>query len=225
MPAAAPTDATPETPGADRGPPGPPDTLAPLPRAWYARPVIEVARDLLGACIVREDAGGWRMGRITEVEAYDGPHDRASHARAGRTPRTAPMFGAPGHAYVYLVYGVHHCLNVVAHEAGAASAVLIRALEPVDGSGPPSGPRAASGPGLVGRWLSVDRGCSGHDLTSGQGLWLTAGARVPDADVVTGPRIGVAYAGPAWSGLPWRFGVRGARALSRPFPATAPDHR
>ena len=128
------------------------------------------------------------------------------------------MFGEPGHAYVYLVYGVHHCLNVVAHLAGRASAVLIRSVEPLAPATPPGG-RTASGPGLVGRWLSVDRSASGHDLTTGHGLWLSAGTRIPDADVLTGPRIGVAYAGPDWAPLPWRFGIRGSRALSRPFPS------
>jgi DNA-3-methyladenine glycosylase len=179
--------------------------------------VLEVARDLLGTLVVRELEGERRAGRIVEVEAYDGPHDRASHARAGHTARTAPMFGPPGHAYVYLVYGVHHCLNIVAHPPGAASAVLIRALEAGSTAGPATGPRAAAGPGLVGRWLGVDRSCSGHDLTSGQGLWLTAGTPIPDADVLTGPRIGVGYAGSEWAALPWRLGVRGSTALSRPF--------
>ena len=210
---------TPASAAPDRGPPRAPDALTPLPRAWYARPVLEVARDLLGTLVVRDAGGERRIGRIVEVEAYDGPHDRASHARAGLTPRTAPMFGAPGHAYVYLVYGVHHCLNVVAHPVGYASAVLIRALEPVAPAAD-ARTRSASGPGLVGRWLSVDRATSGLDLTTGHALWLTAGARVPDADVSTGPRVGVAYAGPDWSGRPWRLGVRGSPALSRAFPRT-----
>jgi DNA-3-methyladenine glycosylase len=183
--------------------------------------VLEVARDLLGTLIVRDAAGDRRVGRIVEVEAYDGPHDRASHARAGLTPRTAPMFGAPGHAYVYLVYGVHHCLNVVAHPVGRASAVLIRALEPVVSSGGPPDARAAAGPGLVGRWLSVDRAASGLDLASGHGLWLAAGTPVPDAAVLTGPRVGVDYAGPDWAARPWRLGIRGSAALSRAFPRSA----
>jgi DNA-3-methyladenine glycosylase len=201
------------------------DVLAPLARAWYTRPVLDVARELLGTRIVREHAGERRIGRIVEVEAYAGPRDLASHARVGRTPRTAPMFGAAGHAYVYLVYGVHHCLNVVAHEAGEASAVLIRALEPIDGPSAATGLRVAAGPGLVGRWLPVDRGDSGLDLTSGQGMWLVAGERVDDADVLVGPRIGVAYAGPGWASLPWRLGVRGSRALSRPFPSRSDTDR
>jgi DNA-3-methyladenine glycosylase len=206
----------------DRGPPATIDgALAPIPRPWYARPVLEVARDLLGARVVRDDDLGRRVGRIVEVEAYDGPDDRASHARVGPTARTAPMFGEPGHAYVYLVYGMHHCLNVVAHPVGRASAVLIRAVEPQDGPGAASGARTAAGPGLVGRWLDIDRTCSGLDLTIGRSIWLAHGARLDDADVLTGPRIGVGYAGPDWATLPWRFGVRGSPALSRPFPGPA----
>jgi DNA-3-methyladenine glycosylase len=185
--------------------------------------VLEVARDLLGTLIVRHVAGVLRVGRIVEVEAYDGPDDRASHARAGLTARTAPMFGAPGHAYVYLVYGVHQCLNVVAHPQGRASAVLIRALEPVSPAGGHT--RVAAGPGLVGRWLSVDRASSGHDLTTGDGLWLAAGASIPTTGVVTGPRVGVAYAGPDWAARPWRLGIRDSAALSRPFPRDAQGDR
>jgi DNA-3-methyladenine glycosylase len=168
--------------------------------------------------VVREHEGHRRIGRIVEVEAYDGPHDRASHARVGLTARTRPMFGPPGHAYVYLVYGVHHCLNIVAHPDGRASAVLVRALEPLVGFGDEAGARTAAGPGLVGRALSLDRSLSGHDLTVGRDLWLAAGDTVSDADVVTGPRVGVAYAGPDWAHQPWRLGVRGSPALSRPFP-------
>lgn len=206
--------------GPDRGPPSDDHARhAPIPRDWYARPVLDVARDLLGTLVVRERDDVLRVGRIVEVEAYDGPHDRASHARVGPTPRTAPMFGAPGHAYVYLVYGVHHCLNVVAHPEGAASAVLIRALEPLAGFPPDAGPRVAAGPGLVGRGLLLDRRDSGHDLTLGHGLWLSHGAPVDDAEVLRGPRVGVAYAGPDWASRPWRLGVRSSGALSRAFPA------
>lgn len=206
--------------GPDRGPPtGTHPTPTPLAREWYERPVLEVARDLLGTHIVRDGDTLRRIGRIVEAEAYDGPDDRASHARVGLTPRTAPMFGEPGHAYVYLVYGMHHCLNVVAHPVGRASAILVRAIEPMTERADAVPARAAAGPGLVGRWLALDRAWSGHDLTSGHGLWLAAGDRVSDADVLTGPRIGVGYAGPEWASLPWRLGVRGSPALSRPFPS------
>jgi DNA-3-methyladenine glycosylase len=179
--------------------------------------VLEVARDLLGTLVVRELDGRRRVGRIVEVEAYDGPRDLASHARVGRTARTAPMFGAPGHAYVYLVYGVHHCLNVVAHPEGDASAVLIRAIQPVTAPADDMAARSAAGPGLVGRWLSVDRTCSGHDLTLGRGLWLSAGVAITEVDVLRGRRVGVDYAGLPWTELPWRLGIRGSAALSRPF--------
>ncbi len=212
--------------GADRGPPAvTTDRPMPLARDWYARPVLTVARDLLGAIVVRETTGPGASAttwRIVEVEAYDGPWDRASHARAGRTVRTAPMFGPPGHAYVYLVYGMHHCLNVVAHVDGAASAVLIRALEPL-GAEPATqaDSRIAAGPGLVGRALSLDRSLSGHDLTCADRLWLTTGTPVSDTQVLRGPRIGVGYAGPDWAHRPWRFGIRGSGALSRPLPPTA----
>lgn len=214
----------------DRGPPRTTTrslTATLLTRDWYARPVLTVARELLGMFVMRQTPEGVQAWRIVEVEAYDGPQDRASHARVGRTPRTAPMFGPPGHAYVYLVYGMHHCLNVVAHLDGAASAVLIRALEPLPTAlrsevqnHSPRPHRIAAGPGLVGRALALDRSMSGHDLTLGQGLWLEAGTPIPHERLVTGPRIGVAYAGPDWADLPWRFGDRESSALSRPFPRT-----
>src|SRR6187402_1593335 len=110
--------------------PGP----APLPREFFARPTVEVARDLLGTLLCRQTVDGLTVGRIVETEAYGGPEDLASHARAGRTRRTASMYGEVGHAYVYLVYGMHDCLNVVAHtEPAEAGAVLLRAIEPALG--------------------------------------------------------------------------------------------
>ncbi len=107
----------------------------PFPREILARDTLEAARALIGAWLVREadDAGARRVGRIVEVEAYIGGADQASHARMGRTPRNAAMYGPPGHAYVYLVYGMHHCLNVVTEPVGKPAAVLVRALEPLRG--------------------------------------------------------------------------------------------
>jgi len=194
---------------------------------------------LLGMFVVREVAGGVRVGRIVETEAYAGIDDRASHARAGRTRRTAPMFGPAGHAYVYLVYGMHHCLNVVAEGEGRPSAVLIRALEPVAGVAAMRAARRGAvvpderllaGPALACAGLSIDRTLDGHDLTLGEGLWIgtdpaLVGAdkrgAVPRTSIVSGPRIGVAYAGPDWADRPWRFGLAGSAALSRPFPTPA----
>jgi DNA-3-methyladenine glycosylase len=108
--------------------------MAPLPARFYTRSSLELAPALLGCLLVRDTPDGPCAGIIVETEAYAGESDRASHARAGRTRRTAPMFGPGGHAYVYLIYGLHHCMNVVAGDEGEAGAVLIRALAPVSGS-------------------------------------------------------------------------------------------
>ena len=210
---------------AGRGPP--PD---PLPRAFYARSVDELAPALLGTRLIRAWPGRARSsGMIVEVEAYGGPEDLASHARSGRTARNATMWGPAGRAYVYRVYGLHLCLNIVAGEAGAAGAVLVRAVMP-DGDdahfrarrarrdgAPIDVARWASGPGNVGRAFGIDLALDGTDLTEPGPLWLEAGAKM-EYDVVRGPRIGVAYAGSDWAARWRRFGLRGHPALSRPFP-------
>ncbi|MEX2548144.1 MAG: DNA-3-methyladenine glycosylase [Chloroflexota bacterium] len=197
----------------------------PLPRSFFLRPTLEVARDLLGAWLCRETAEGLTVGRIVETEAYGGPGDLASHARAGRTRRTTPMFGEVGHAYVYLVYGMHECLNVVAHGDGTeAGAVLLRAIEPLVGvdlmrtrrgrvTDPPF--RLASGPARLCQAMAVDRSFDAHDLTTGNGLWLAEPDQPPEAgDIVSGPRVGVEYAG-EWATRPWRFWLTGNPSASR----------
>jgi DNA-3-methyladenine glycosylase len=212
------------------------DEPQPWSRRAFERPSVELARLLLGALVVRDGPDGRVSGLIVETEAYAGPEDRASHARAGLTRRTAPMFGPPGHAYVYLVYGLHHCLNVVSGPGGSAGAVLIRAVAPVDGldamrrrRGGTGGAAAllAAGPARLCQALAIDRTLDGHDLTTGRDLWITGAdaataARMTAAGVVSGPRVGVAYAGDDWAARPWRFGVRGHPSLSRPFPAAPP---
>ena len=196
-----------------------------MSRDFFARPTPDVARDLLGASVVRESGDGTTVGRIVEVEAYDGPGDRASHARAGLTKRTTPMFGEVGHAYVYLIYGMHECLNVVAYDdkLAPAGAVLIRALEPVAGvelmrarRGRAADPdlRLCSGPARLCQAMAVDRALNGHDLTNRTELWLAKGEAIGDAQVATGPRIGVDYAG-EWSERPWRFWIDGHASVSR----------
>jgi len=230
------TAAAGQTADALRAPPEPVlrvAAMAPLTPHWFERSPEDLARVLLGRLVVREDAGLRRVGRIVETEAYAGEYDRASHARAGRTRRTEPMYGPAGQAYVYLVYGMHHCLNVVAETDGRPSAVLIRALEPVEGvsvmrrARPPArapDARLLAGPGLLCAGMSIDRRFDGHDLTRPGPLWIADdpahGEPHPTA-VVTGPRIGVAYAGPGWAERPWRFGRAGSASLSRPFPAGA----
>jgi DNA-3-methyladenine glycosylase len=189
----------------------------------------EVARRLLGTLLVRDHRHERRVARIVETEAYAGPEDRASHARAGRTSRTGVMFGPPGRAYVYLVYGMHHCLNVVCASDGEAGAVLIRAVEPVAGvaamrsaRGRPTDPvaRLGAGPARTCQALDVDRRHDGLDLLSDGRLWLASDGSddVPAGAILSGPRIGVDYAGAAWAERPWRFGLAGSPALSRPFP-------
>ena len=185
----------------------------PLPAAYFDRPTVEVARDLLGALLVHALPAGLRVGRVVETEAYHGPDDRASHASRGRTARTEPMFGPPGRAYVYLIYGVHHCLNVVTENpTGYPAAVLIRALEAVEGM-----PGPARGPGLVCRLMDIDRRFNDADLTVPP-LYFAAGIPVPDDRVACGARIGVAYAG-EWADKPWRFWVSDSPAVSRATPS------
>ena len=180
-----------------------------LRKEFYRRKPLEVARDLLGRVLCRRlPRGGVLRGRIVEAEAYDGPDDRASHAHRGRTPRNAPMFEAGGVAYVYQVYGVHHCLNVVTGDVGYPAAVLIRATEP------PAGAASTSGPGRLCRVFLIDRALDGCSLT-GKGLWLEEGTAARDADVRRTPRIGVDYAG-AWARRTYRFVIRGHPDASGP---------
>ena len=197
-------------------------------REFFARPTEEVARDLLGAwlfSLVDEDLCA---GRIVETEAYGGPEDRASHARAGHTRRTAPMFGPVGHAYVYLIYGMHECLNVVAYSGREAGAVLIRAVEPLLGvqtmrvrRGRPhdADARLCAGPARLCQALAIDRSLDGHDLVSGDRLWLAAPPASPAGEgrieIASGPRVGVAYAGDDWMHRPWRFWLAGHPSVSR----------
>jgi DNA-3-methyladenine glycosylase len=186
-----------------------------------------VARELLGLWLVRQTADGLSAGMIVETEAYGGPDDAASHARAGMTRRTAPMFGPVGHAYVYLVYGMHECLNVTARYGRPAGAVLLRALEPVAGvelmrlrrARPAErDDRLAAGPARLCQAMAVDRSFDGHDLTAGRDLWLcrpAGDAPVATDAVQSGRRVGVAYAGDEWSARPWRFWLRGSPSVSR----------
>jgi DNA-3-methyladenine glycosylase len=182
---------------------------APLGAGFFARDTLVVARDLLGKLLVREVAGRRRWGRLVEVEAYLGPDDLAAHSARGRlTPRTRVMYGPPGQAYVYLIYGLHHCLNFVTADEGVPHAILVRALEPGPGVG------RCAGPGLVCRSLEIDRTLNGRRLAPPDLYVADDGVRVDDADVVTGPRVGVAYAG-EWALKPWRFSVAGSAATRR----------
>lgn len=148
--------------------------------------------------LVHDDGAGLRRGRIVETEAYLGPADLAAHSSRGRTPRTEVMFGPAGYAYVYFIYGIWYCLNVVAARTGVPQAVLLRALEPLEGVS-----ERTSGPGLLCRAMRIDRRLNGADLLGGE-LWLERPARRAPVSIGRSTRIGVDYAGD-WAARPWRF--------------------
>ena len=190
-----------------------------LPHSFYARSALEVAPDLLGCLLVREWEGRRLVGRIVEVEAYLGREDAASHAFRGPTPRSQVMFGPAGMAYVYLIYGVHHCLNVVTGAPGVGQAALIRALEPLAGveimqrlRGREDVRMLTNGPGKLCQALGVDRRLNGWDLTAGSGLWLERGDLAGET-ICTSPRIGIRGADEALN-APWRFFLRDNPHLS-----------
>lgn len=180
-----------------------------LPRSFYSRDTVTVARELLGMALVRRSRTGTWTGMISETEAYGGAEDSASHARHGRTARNAPMFGPAGWSYVYFIYGMHHMLNVVTEKDEIAGAVLIRGLhriEPAaDAAMPPGG--SPDGPAKLCRVLQIDRKLNLWDLTLGKRLWLESRRPIPDRYVKRGPRVGIAYASETDRQTPWRFRV------------------
>ena len=188
----------------------------PLPRAFYARPVLVLARALLGRLLVHA-CDGLTAGRIVEVEAYRGALDPASHAFRGRTRRNAVMFGPPGHAYVYFTYGMHYCMNVVAEREGKAAAVLLRALDPVAGvermierRGTDDPMRLARGPACLTRALGIGREHDGVDLVSGC-LWVSdCPPEYHGHRIVSGPRIGIRHG----VEFPWRLHLEGHPCVS-----------
>ena len=210
-----------------------------LPAEFYAQadPVV-LARRLLGCFLVRETEGRRTVGRITETEAYWAPDDQASHARnERRTARTETMYGPPGTAYVYLIYGLHHLFNVVTGPREVPHAVLVRALEPVEGiptmlrrrKQPPARkeqavdperltPQLSAGPGVLSQAMSITTDLDGSDLTSpAAGIWIEdRGQRLAPEHIVATQRVGIAYAGPEWVAKPWRFYDRRSRFVSKP---------
>jgi DNA-3-methyladenine glycosylase len=181
-----------------------------LPHAFYERASVEVARDLLGKTLWRRTEAGLTAGIIVETEAYNGANDPASHAWRGQTNRNAVMFGPPGRAYVYFTYGMHYCLNAVTGPVGQASAVLLRAIQPVVGSELMRERRGttipdrdlARGPGRLCQALGITAADDGTDLT-GDALWISETVDAPDLLIATTPRIGITRA----AELPWRFVV------------------
>lgn len=180
-----------------------------LPRSFYDRDTVTVARELLGKHLVHVVAGVERVGRIVEVEAYLGPHDLAAHSARGLTKRTKIMFGPPGYAYVYLIYGMHWCMNIVTQAEGMASAVLLRALEPVKNI-----EGRTQGPALLCKAIGIDGRLNGHDLLGGD-LFVREGPSPSPMRIVKRPRIGVDYAG-HWARRLLRFYIRGNPFISKP---------
>ncbi len=183
-----------------------------LPRAFFARETRQVARSLLGARLVRIDRGRRLSGIIVEAEAYIGQEDQGCHARYGRTPRNAVMFGAPGHAYVYFTYGMHWMLNVVTEAEGRPAAVLLRAISPAEGVAVMQRRRGrqplTDGPGKLCQALGIDGRLNGHDLCSpGSRLFCEKGMGFTEAEVVRGPRVGLNSVPEPWKSIPWRFRV------------------
>ncbi len=184
-----------------------------LPASFYTRETVVVARALLGMRLVRRLNGERLAGRIIETEAYHGEADLACHARAGRTARTMVMYGAAGRAYIYFTYGMHWCLNGVTGAEGFPAAVLVRAIVPLEGLEVMAARRAprqaaewCSGPAKLTRALAVDGALNGCDLTDPDGeLFLEEDQPIADAQVQSGPRVGIGRVPEPWRSIPWRF--------------------
>jgi DNA-3-methyladenine glycosylase len=191
-----------------------------IPRQFFDRPALVVARDLLGMRLVRKEGDQRISGEISETEAYRGEEDQGCHCRAGLTPRTRVMYGPPGHAYVYFTYGMHWMLNIVVEAQGLPAAILIRAILPVEGQElistrrgvqPPQ--RWTDGPAKICQALNIDGSLNGVDLCAPQAvLFLEKGAPIPDQRVTTGPRVGLNSVPEPWKSIPWRFRVTGSPA-------------
>jgi DNA-3-methyladenine glycosylase len=177
----------------------------PLPRPFFDRPTLKVAEELLGKVLIRQTRHGTIQTKIVDAEAYVGPMDKACHASKGRTKRTEIMFGPPGFTYVYLIYGMYHCLNIVTEHEDYPAAILIRGLEILGEDNPTGFPTRIDGPGRVCRFLQIDRTHNGLDTTLGTTLWIEDhGLAFSRKQIQALPRIGIDYAG-EWAKKPWRF--------------------
>ena len=183
-----------------------------LSRNFFARSTLIVARELLGAQLVRILDGVRLAGIISECEAYIGEEDLGCHAKSGRTKRNAIMYGLPGHAYVYFTYGMHWMLNAVTEREGFPAAVLIRGMVPVEGVPIISANRQGGdtrGPAKLTQALRIDAALNGASLCDrDSGLWIEAGTPVPDSDIITSPRVGLFTVPEPWKSVPWRFEIR-----------------
>lgn len=197
--------------------------MSTLSREFYNRSTLSIARDLIGARLVRILNGQRLTGLITETEAYIGEKDLGCHAKAGRTARTAVMYGPPGHAYVYFTYGHHWMLNVVTEREGFPAAVLLRAIQPIEGVEFMSKQRVGRdtfGPGKLTQAMGITKNENGVDLTRrGSGLWIEEAQAIPNKLVTKGPRVGLNNVPEPWKSKPWRFLVTGWK-INSPVPET-----
>ena len=179
---------------------------SPLPRTFYEKSTLQVARNLLGKHLMRQTPNGLVQTTIVDVEAYVGPQDKACHASKGRTKRTEVMFGPAGYTYVYMIYGMYHCLNFVTEQVDYPAAVLIRGLEMDENRNPPDSlPSRIDGPGRVCRFLGIDRSHNMLDATKKEIIWIEdRNISIPETRIRALPRIGVDYAG-EWAKKLWRF--------------------
>ena len=193
-----------------------------LKKNFYNRNTLKVAQDLLGKFLVRKIGDKIIAGKIVETEGYVGPSDLASHASRGKTTRTAPMFGPPGHAYIYLVYGLNYCFNIVTEKENYPAAVLIRAIEPTAGINLIKEYRKTqksifnltNGPGKLCQALKIDKTLNNLDLTD-RTLWLEdRGLKIKPSEIIATKRIGVDYAG-KYKNKPWRFYLKGNPFVSK----------
>ena len=183
-----------------------------LLRKFFIRDTLKVAKDLLGKYIIRNFRGKKIIGKIVEVETYIGPEDKASHAYGGKvTRRNRAEYLRGGHVYIYLVYGMYWQFNLSTGKAGSPECVLIRAVEPVANLKD----REGSGPGKFCRSFKLNKSFYGEDVTKSKRLWLgDGGIRIPKSKIAASPRIGIDYAGPIWSKMPWRFYIQGNQFVS-----------
>jgi DNA-3-methyladenine glycosylase len=182
--------------------------MSPLEHKFYDRDTILVAQELLGKCLVHNVNGHKYIGRIVEVEAYLGPHDLAAHSAKGLTKRTKVMFGPPGYAYVYMIYGMYYCMNVVTETTGHAAAVLIRAVEPLQNI-----TERTQGPGLLCKAMQIDKRLNAWDLTSNE-FYITNSLPTAPFTIIKKPRIGIAYA-KHWAKRLLRFYIKDNPFISK----------
>jgi DNA-3-methyladenine glycosylase len=183
--------------------------LQKLPRSFYERDTILVAKELLGKYLIHHYEGKDYIGKIVEVEAYLGQHDLAAHSSKGITPRTKIMFGPAGFAYIYLIYGMYYCMNIVTEAEGIGSAILIRALEPIKNI-----ETNTKGPGLLSKAMHIDKRLNQQDLTSDI-FYLAQGEQTPPLTLVEKPRVGVHYA-KEWAEKLLRFYIKDNAFISKP---------